>query len=427
VISQRTKLQLAFFVAITLFGVSFVGARYAKLDRLVMDTSYEVTAHFQSSGGIFVGAEVTYRGVAVGRVSGMELNQGGVDVVLAIDNENDRIPRDLDVLVANKSAVGEQYVDLQPRADDGPFLTEGGEIAVENTSVPIDTTTLLIDINDLVNSVDQDNLRTSVSELGAAFGGAGEDLSRIIDTSNDFIEAADANFGVTAALIRDSRTVLRTQLASESSIRTFVHNLRLLSDTLVRSDNDLRALFREGAASAKVLRAFVADNSDAIGQLLDNVASTNRIVVARLDGFEHVLVLYPYAVEGGYTVIDRDAGDGLYDAHFGLVFTHEPPVCNQGYESTNWRSPKVLRETPFNTAVSCTAPQAETSARGAQHAPAYDRSAPVIGSYDRVSGRFVASSGPLRAPVVSASDRPASKVSGAQAWTWLFASGAASP
>ena len=35
-ITSRTKKQLLVFVFITLVGVSFVGARYAKLDRLVV-------------------------------------------------------------------------------------------------------------------------------------------------------------------------------------------------------------------------------------------------------------------------------------------------------------------------------------------------------------------------------------------------------
>jgi phospholipid/cholesterol/gamma-HCH transport system substrate-binding protein len=426
VISRRTKLQLAFFVALTLLGVSFVGARYAKLDRLVLDTTYEVTAHFQSSGGIFVGAEVTYRGVGVGQVSGMELRPDGVDVVLAIEDDVDDIPSDLDAVVANKSAVGEQYVDLQPVDDTGPYLREGSQIAADRTSVPLDTTTLLLDVNALVNSVDQENLRISVDELGQAFDGAGQDLSAIIDTSNDFIETADANFDVTAALIRDARTVLDTQLKSEDSIRTFVRQLRLLSDTLVTSDSDLRTLFEEGSASARVLRTFVADNADAIGQLLDNVASTNRIIVARLDGVEHILVLYPYVVEGGYTVVSPDDGDGLHDSHFGLVLTQDPPVCTDGYESTEWRNPKDLTEVPFNTVVSCTAPQDESSARGAQHAPAYDRDAPVIGRYDLSTGRFAPSRGPLRT-VRSEPAAPRHDLSGAQAWTWLFTSGTEAP
>ena len=81
-ISRRTKLQLTIFAIITLVGVSFVGARYAQLDRLITDQSYAVTAHFPDSGGIFVGAEVTYRGVGIGRVGDMQLTSDGIDVVL---------------------------------------------------------------------------------------------------------------------------------------------------------------------------------------------------------------------------------------------------------------------------------------------------------------------------------------------------------
>ena len=69
-ITRRTKVQLLIFVIITLVGVSYVGARYARLDRVFVDDTYTVTAHFAESGGIFAGGEVSYRGVRVGQVSG---------------------------------------------------------------------------------------------------------------------------------------------------------------------------------------------------------------------------------------------------------------------------------------------------------------------------------------------------------------------
>ena len=78
---------------ITLLGVTFVGARYAQLDRVVLDDSYTVTAHFPDSGGIFAGGEVTYRGVSIGKVDKLVLTDEGVDVVLDIDNELRRDPR----------------------------------------------------------------------------------------------------------------------------------------------------------------------------------------------------------------------------------------------------------------------------------------------------------------------------------------------
>src|SRR5689334_22462751 len=102
--------------------------RYAKLDRYIVDDSYEVTAHFSDSGGVFAGSQVTYRGVAVGKVDRLELTDDGVDVILKIEKDNDDIPADTLALVGNGSAVGEQYVELQPQTKDEPFLKKGSEI-----------------------------------------------------------------------------------------------------------------------------------------------------------------------------------------------------------------------------------------------------------------------------------------------------------
>ena len=33
--------------------------------------------------------------------------------------------------------VGEQYVDLQPQTDDGPFLHDGSQIALQDTRTPL--------------------------------------------------------------------------------------------------------------------------------------------------------------------------------------------------------------------------------------------------------------------------------------------------
>ena len=106
-ITRRTKIQLIIFALITMVGVSFVGARYARLDRLVLDESYKVNAHFTDSGGIFTGAEVSYRGVTVGKVSSMKLTGKGVDVILNIEKDHKDIPKDTKAVVANRSAVGE--------------------------------------------------------------------------------------------------------------------------------------------------------------------------------------------------------------------------------------------------------------------------------------------------------------------------------
>ena len=368
-ITRRTRIQLVVFVLITLVGVSFVGARYAQLDRLLVDSSYTVVAHFEDSGGIFAGGEVSYRGVRVGQVEKLELTDAGVDVYLDIDNAYDDIPADALALVGNRSAVGEQYVELQPQSDGKPFLKDESQIAMADTRTPIPTQKLLGDISTTVESVDQQALQTTVSELGTAFAGTGEDLERIIDSGSSFIDAANANFDTTKALIRDGNVVLRGQIASASAIRTFAEQLELFTGTLAGSDKDLRKVIDNGSATANELRRFLDDNKVDLAELINELVTTGEVVVRHLPGIEQLLVVYPYVVEGGFTVVARSPDTGLYDAHFGMILTTNPEVCHAGYESTDRRPPQEGENRPMNMGAHCAEPATQSNARGAQNAP----------------------------------------------------------
>ncbi|WP_183098217.1 MlaD family protein [Nocardioides pelophilus] len=421
-ITRRTKVQLLVFAIITLLGVTFVGARYAELDRMLVDQSYSVVAHYPESGGIFAGAEVTYRGVGIGKVTELELTDDGVDVYLEIDNEWDEIPADTMALVGNRSAVGEQYVELQPNTDDGPYLEDGSEIT--EVATPIRTEKLLGDIARTVSSVDQEALRTTVSELGIAFAGTGDDLQRIIDTGNSFIETANANFDITTALIRDSNTVLQTQIDSESSLRTFASELSVFSGSLAGADDDLRKVIDSGSFTANQLRTFLEQNEAEISDLLNNVVTTGRVAVQNIRGIEHLLIWYPVMLEGSFTVTAKNPQSGLYDAHIGLILSTNTP-CHAGYEGTDTRSPQNVEDRPLNLDARCTEPPTKSNARGYQNLPRVtpdldgvpDDTETVLGSYDPETGTIAwgvdrSSSAPVR--------NVAPPSLGDDSWKWLY-------
>jgi phospholipid/cholesterol/gamma-HCH transport system substrate-binding protein len=393
--------------------VAYVGARYAQLDRLIVDDSYTVVAHFSDSGGIFAGGEVTYRGVRVGQVDKLELTDSGVDVYLDIENSFDDIPADTKAIVGNRSAVGEQYVELQPNTDAKPYLDNDSEIAVENTELPIQTNVLLTDISNTVESVDQESLRTTINELGTAFAGTGEDLQRIIDAGNSFIKTADENFDVTTALIEDGNTVLKGQIATESAIRNFAQELSLFSGTLAGADPDLRKVIESGSFAANQLRTFLEANKVDLGSLIRDLATTGDVIVKHLKGIAQILVVYPYAVEGGFSVVSKSPDTGLYDAHFGLILTTKP-ICTAGYEGTNKRPPRDGGNTPMNVNARCTSPSKLTNSRGAQHAP--ERVAAV---YDEATGKLTWGD-----PGDTGDTGPAGSLApralGEESWKWLY-------
>ncbi len=325
--TRLTKIQLVIFAIITVIGGAFVGGRYAQLDRLFIDRTYEVTAQFSDSGGIFSGAQVTYRGIEVGTVGKLTFTREGVEARLEIENSAPQIPSDVLVVVANKSAIGEQYVDLQPRGRGEPFLADGSEVTLANTRIPIDTTTLLLDVNSLVSSVDTESLQTVVSELGTAFEGAGPDLSRILDTSSEFINAADDNIDVTRQLIQQSDKVLQTQIDKQDQLGTFSENLALFSDTLVDADPDLRRLLDDGTVAARNTDELVAENADDLTVTINNLITAGKPLAENQLGVRTIFTLYPYLLEGTYSALSEDS-DGNYNAEFGLVLNSlTSPVC----------------------------------------------------------------------------------------------------
>lgn len=423
-ITRRTKIQLAIFVALTLVLVSFVGAKYARLDRLLMDTGYEVTASYAESGGIFTGAEVTYRGVTVGRVSGMELTDEGVDVKLQIDEEYDDIPAQTRALVGNRSAVGEQYVELQPERNGEPFLKDGSQIEQSKTDTPISSTEWLSNTTALVESVPKRSLRTVVSELGAAFKGTGPDLGRLIDTSSSFIETADANFELTTRLVDESNVVLGTQMDKSSAIKSFARDLRLFSQTMVGSDDSLRKVIDDGSATATTLRTFLEDNEVDLGKLFNNLAVTGAQQVRYLAGTRMILIVYPYVVAGGYAVA-TDNGKGPINAYFGLMLQQEPPVCKRGYQQNRRNAETQRGNAPMNVRVRCAEPAAQSNARGAQNAPGRAMpmsagqagvDAPVIGRYDLATGDLKFAEDARAVQYTGG----AAESFGEQSWKWLL-------
>lgn len=374
-ITTFVRRQIVVFVAVALLGMAYVGVKYVGLDRYFGAGGYRVSMQLASSGGIFTNAEVTYRGVPVGRVGDLTLTPDGVAVELVIKQDAAAIPASLTAVVANRSAVGEQYVDLRPDTEQGPFLQQGSVIPAEHTQVPVPTEELLTNVDGLVRSVPLGSLQTVVSELGKAFTGKGNDLQTLLDQGTLLTNSATQALPQTLALIRDGRTVLDTQNAQGSAIKDYSANLKLIAAQLQASDPDLRRLITTGQATGAQLSAFLTASAQDLSQLVANLLTVTDIAAPRQTQIRTIFQVLPGVVSGGYTAVP---GDGT--AHFGSVLMlNDPPVCTAGYEGTAQEVAALkaqdpgyddsVSKIPLNTRAYCAEPRGSPiSVRGAQNA-----------------------------------------------------------
>ncbi len=242
-ITRRTKLQLLVFVVITLLGCQ-LRRRPVRPPRPAgprrPPTRSSPTSRTPAASSPAPRSPTAASGS--GGSASCSSPTTGVDVLPRHRQRLRHDPADTLAVVGNRSAVGEQYVELQPQTDNGPYLERRlPDRAGRHPHPDPDPEAAHRPLRTPSSRWTSRRCAPPSSELGKAFGGTGQDLQRIIDTGNSFIKDANANFDTTTALIRDGNTVLHGQVASASAIRTFARDLSLFSGTLAGSDRALRA------------------------------------------------------------------------------------------------------------------------------------------------------------------------------------------
>ncbi|MFB7231556.1 MCE family protein [Streptomyces fimicarius] len=366
-ITLAIRLKNLAFLVIAVLVLGYLGVRYADLGHYVgLRSYYTVTVQLPQTGGLYTHSNVTYRGVSVGRVGPIELTDEGVEAELRIEKDAPPIPDSLTAVVANLSAVGEQYVDLRPTRADGPYLGNGSVIDEADTTIPAPPTDVLTSVDDLASSVDLESLRTVVEEFGAAFEGRGDDLQVLLDTGGDFIESADKALPVTTRLMADGERVLRTQAEQGQALKGFASGAKELAAELKGSDTDLRRLIATTPDAAVQISGLLRDLDPAFGVVVANLLTTSEVAVTRQRGLEELLVKLPAVAAAGASAVDDDG------ARFGMSVTFfEPLPCTAGYGGTVYRNGLDTSAGPaVNTAARCTSsPGTGINVRGSANAP----------------------------------------------------------
>ncbi|NMO01893.1 MCE family protein [Gordonia sp. TBRC 11910] len=374
------RVQIVALVVLGIVATAFAGVRYVHVDRMVGLNSYRVVAALPESGGIFVNAEVTYQGVPAGRVTDLRLTRDGVDVVLSLDGDQGRIPASSVAVVANRSAIGEQYVDLQPTSASGPFLYDGARITKASVPPPLDD--VVRSALDFAESVPIDDLHTVITELGKAFDGQGENLSRLVTSLGRLSSASVESLPETIALLKNSNVVLATQADQSDAVLDWSRNLDLVTATLASADPDVRRLLTTGTATASHLSTLLQQQGADVGRVVHDLGSTASTIAPAGWATNSALAMLSMLSASSHGPVHRN---GLI--YFGIVLeTNNPAACTRGYEGTTAMIEKIKRtnprfdinydDFPLNTNANCAVPQGSpTGVRDANRAalsnPAY--------------------------------------------------------
>jgi virulence factor Mce-like protein len=369
-LTRFVRIQLIIFTIASVIGVSTMVITYLQAPTLLGVGRITVKLELPNSGGLYRFANVTLRGVQVGKVTAVDFTRTGAEATLSLDN-SPRIPTDLQAQVRSVSAVGEQYVDLLPRAASPPYLRDGSVITSKDTKVPQAVGPMLDQVSALVESIPKGKLSELLDESFKGLNGAGYDFGSLIDSTSTI--AGDLN-GVadrTRALVDDSGPLLDSQAQNTDAIRIWARSLAGVTQQVAMDDHQIRTLLKSGPGFAQEVARLLVQVKPTLPVLLANLTTIGQVGVTYNPSLQQLLVLLPPYVAAlqSYGSPHNNA-TGSPVAEFSAI-NGDPTGCTVGFlPPSQWRSPADTTTIDTPDGLYCKLPQdSPISVRGARNYP----------------------------------------------------------
>ena len=368
-LTRLVRIQLIIFTVAAVVGSAVMIVKYLQLPTLLGIGRITVTMDLPAAGGLYRFANVTYRGIQVGKVTELDVNRNGAVATLSLAT-SPPIPADVEAAVRSVSAVGEQYVDLLPRTAAAPYLHDGSVIDRDNTTVPQPVGPMMDQLSALIGSVPKDKLNHLIDESFQAFNGAAPDLRSLMDSSGrlsaDFNDAA----GQAGTLVDDAAPFLDAQEQSADSLRSWSHHLAGVTDQLVSDDPQIRALLRDGPETTRTVTKLLDQLKPTLPVLMANMSTLGQVAVTYRPALEQVLVLLPPLVSYYQASNGSQNATGMPVGDF-RISVSDPPACTVGFlPPSSWRSPSETNTVDTPDGLYCKLPQdSPIAVRGARNYP----------------------------------------------------------
>jgi phospholipid/cholesterol/gamma-HCH transport system substrate-binding protein len=353
----RDRLWQSLLGVLVVLALTLVYLYGSVLDTPLLHGTRTIRVQMASTGGLFEGSAVTYRGVKVGKVRSITLSADGVVATVALTSK-DRIPMRSIAKVRSLSPVGEQYLDFQPQTSSGPYLEDGAVVPATATDLPKTLASTVINVNKLLGQVDDRQLHTLLSELATGLAGTGQDVGQLVDQGSVLLAELDRLWPATNRLIDNSGPVLDIGTAKADDIRQLATSSRRFAAFLKDYDPELRATLKQVPAQIAQLQALVRDAQALLPDFLRPAVHFSDLFRSYGPQLGAILANYP----SGLGVLGEAIRNGQ------LLIEGIPQRSTRCDYGTPRRDPRDPERRPLVTTGHCAGSE-EHLQRGAAHAP----------------------------------------------------------
>ncbi len=345
----RTALKFGTFVLVCLAFTGYLAFTIGNLD--VRDPlnrrNYNVTATFDDVTGLLLNDNVKIAGVVVGKVTGIDTEDGRAVVTFQVDDDHDDIPKDSTAVIRWRNLIGQRYLYLIP--GDSPETLQDGD-AIRDTKSVVDLGELFEKLGPIVSSIDPAQVNDFLETITEALDGREDKVGQALDDLSVLTTALASRDEAIQRLLVNLDTVADTVNRRDAQIETMLQNLILLSNTFGENTAILDEALDELSSFGTELDGILEANSDEITRILGNLALVTDTVHSRLPELDTFLAGFGDAS----AAIFRAGNRGEFLNQKILCFTASTPredeVCDEDIVTTSGLEAQSADAVPFQPA-----------------------------------------------------------------------------
>jgi phospholipid/cholesterol/gamma-HCH transport system substrate-binding protein len=305
---DRLVLAAVALVVTFLICISYLLAGVLKIP--LTNRPDKVTVSMTTTGGLFKGSPVTYRGTRVGTISDIQVGKTGPEATITF-RSGAKVPRDSRAEVRSLSPVGEQFLDLQPKHASGPYLQDGDRISAKSVDLPVTVASAAGNLDQLLQNIDDKDIKVLMRELNAGVTDTSDDLEALLNSSTELVSTLDEAWPRTQQLLVNGRTVNQIVAAHRKDLATFATSARLLTQWLRQFDPTFQRILRNAPSDLDALGLLVKDLGPLLPALLRNLDATTNILADRDASVRALSYTVPWGIgrfntvfRGGWVYLD---------------------------------------------------------------------------------------------------------------------------
>ena len=296
-----TAIKLGIFSLVLLLFTAIIIVVFGQM-RFDRTTGY--SAIFSNASGLRAGQFVRASGVEVGKVSKVELINGGSQV--KVDFSVDRslqLFEESTAAVRYLNLIGDRYMELK-RGQSDKRLPAGGTIPIERTEPALDLDALIGGFRPVFRALDPDKVNNIAQSIVTIFQGQGGTLNDILDQTASLTSALADRDQAIGEVIRNLNTVLDTTVKHQQQFDETVQNFEVLITGLKNREDPIAESTANISDAAGTIADLLADNRPLLQSTIGHLEVIQQPLVDQKEQLNDILVRLPTA----FKIIGRAGG-----------------------------------------------------------------------------------------------------------------------